>query len=136
MKKELENKIINNFPKLFYYYKNTKSRYPIIFGVDTGDGWFDLVYNLCKNIQEWCDKNDQAKQVKFTQIKEKWGELRVYCEGYPDEIDEMIAQAAKESITICQNCGSKNNIKITTGWVTYLCKDCYTEWEKRTLKME
>ena len=124
MKSEFENKIIIAFPELFYYFHHTESRYPLMFGVETGDGWYTLIFDTCRQIQEWCDKN---RQVRFTQIKEKFGQLVIYCEGYPDDVDYIIEEASKKSITICENCGSIENIKPTKGWINYLCKKCYSK---------
>lgn len=122
MKQEFENKIIDKFPELFYYFNHTESRYPMMFGIETGEGWHDLIFNTCQKIQDWCDKN---RQIRFTQIKEKFGALVIYCEGYPDEVDYIIEEAEKESMTICENCGSKENVKPTRGWINYLCDTCH-----------
>lgn len=129
MKVELQNKIVSDFPKLFYYFHNSEiSRYPMIYGIETGDGWSSLIYDLCEEIQNWCDKNN--KQVRFTQVKQKFGLLRIYLDKNYEEIDNMISIAERKSKEICENCGSLENVYSTTGWIIYLCEKCHKNREK------
>ena len=53
MKAKLQNKIVNKFPELFNINKDIKKGepfYPIAFGMECGDGWYHIIYNLCEQI--------------------------------------------------------------------------------------
>ncbi len=59
MKQKLQKKLFTDFPKILFYVKkneNKDPRLPMAWGIETGDGWSDLICNLCKKIQEYCDK--------------------------------------------------------------------------------
>jgi hypothetical protein len=65
---------------------------------------------------------------KFSQIKEKYGSLCLYCISTPKVIDIL----EHASHTTCEECGSNKDIGITTGWIKTLCKECgklHTNWE-------
>ena len=67
---------------------------------ECGDGWLPLIEEAEKIIKEWNDKHDigegetdtwGGELCKLIQVKEKWGELCLYCNIYPDAIfDKMI----------------------------------------------
>ena len=46
-------------------------------GIDTGDGWYDLIDTLCGLLQFNTDRN-RCPQVEATQVKEKYGTLSFY----------------------------------------------------------
>lgn len=129
MKKELQDKIINAFPKLF------ENRGPWRkFYFETGDGWYDLIYSACKELQEWSDKNNI--QITLLQIKEKFGPIRMYYMLTNDnglnvgrsEIDPIIEKAEELSTQTCEKCGSMENVKRTNfGWIKYFCGGCETK---------
>lgn len=63
--------------------------------------------------------------VDITQVKEKYGTLRIYYNGGDDEIGGMIDMAEMMSIYTCELCGSTENVGITLGWNTTCCKKCF-----------
>lgn len=48
------------------------------FGIDTGDGWYQLIYDLCEEIAETFNKAGKPVNIVMDQVKEKWGTLRFY----------------------------------------------------------
>jgi len=91
MKQELEQKLYNDFPKLFRQKDLDKMQTCMCWGIDTPDEWFDVIYKACNLIQEHCDSIEG--QIEFTQIKEKFGQLRMYCSGYDSYINGVIDMA-------------------------------------------
>jgi len=94
------------------------SFYPIAFGFDCGDGWFELLDNLMDEIQ----KIDTDKSVSVHQVKEKYGELRFYIEGGNDEVDKLINEAEEKSYKTCEVCGRPGKTK-GKGWLRTTCKE-------------
>jgi len=80
MKKVLEEQLIKKYPSIFGTLLNkpkvVKFILPIYFGVDTGDGWYDLLYELCGRLVQ-IEKNFGIITIA-DQIKEKFGGLRFY----------------------------------------------------------
>lgn len=93
---------------------------------ECGDGWLPLIKEAQKIIDEWNDGHKDMVKVEFVQVKEKWGELCLYCNLYPEEILEKIMEICKRSHHICENCGTTENVTTepTHGWVFTLCPSC------------
>ena len=90
---------------------------------ECGNGWKPLIDNVINEIISY-NKNNNEK-IYITQIKEKFGGLRVYTTSAPDYIDNLIIEAERESYKICENCGTRENvITDTKGWIKTLCNDC------------
>ena len=61
--------------------------------------------------------------VKFDQIKEKYGGLRMYFSGGDDYINGLVSMAEAMSYKICEVCGNKGECN-KSGWFTTLCEGC------------
>lgn len=115
--------------------------YPELFGdvkVECDLGWYEIVAALCKNIK-WYEQNiawhTEFEQkirpeyvsnycaLEFTQIKEKFGGLRVYYMGSDEYVQGLIDMATKWSYTVCQNCGERGRAN-DNGWISVLCDKC------------
>ena len=120
MKKELEKKLIDEFPTFFKDIYGDPRVTCMAFGCEIGDGWFDLIYDTCKKIAPL----DTEKKFHFLQVKEKFGGLRLYCAGGSREIYDITSQAEDGSYKICEHCGSKEEVTSEGSWITTLCKTC------------
>lgn len=124
------NKLIKKYPSLFDWVKEEREKYPetpiqpIEFGIECGKGWYWLLDNLLKSIDDYCNLNAKIPPVKITQVKEKFGGLRVYFDGGDDLVLGMVWFAENLSYHICENCGSQENITYTTGWIQTICTPC------------
>jgi len=101
-----------------------------LFGVDAGKGWRPLIEPIYQRIQQL---NAEGANIEVSQIKEKFGMLRIYVHNAPDEIHEMILGAERQSIHICEDCGEP--AKRVVGehkWIYTLCPKCL---EKRGIKV-
>lgn len=93
-----------------------------LFGQEIGKGWLPLVEPILNRINEL---NKQGANITITQVKEKWGELCVYLSSYTPELEEMIDEATRKSVTICENCGKPaQRVWGNYGWIYTLCPDC------------
>lgn len=79
MKHELEQQLYKDFPKLFKQRDLPITESAMGWGIDTPDEWYSVIYKACNLIQGHCDSIEE--QIEFTQIKEKFGQLRMYCSG-------------------------------------------------------
>jgi hypothetical protein len=61
-------------------------------GIETPDEWYNTIYNLCQIIQNHIDWN-KSPQIQFTQVKEKFGSLRVYYNDNLEYVNGAIALA-------------------------------------------
>ena len=86
-----------------------------------GPGWGKLIEDLYKI----CDEDD----IAVYQVKEKWGGLRFYVGGAPEEVLDMIEFAEKESFKICEQCGKPGEPR-GGSWVKTLCDECYINWKE------
>lgn len=131
MRKELENKLFQKYPKIFVGKDRPITQNLMGFGFECGDGWFWLIDNLCSQIQwkidhpSWVDGTPKKiDQVIVVQVKEKFGGLCFYVEGTSSEIHEIIHFAESLSYSICEECGSTKNVGRTTGWIKTICEEC------------
>jgi hypothetical protein len=127
-------------------FEEFKQKFPALFEkldyMNLPEGWKDLVNDLCMDIIK-CETLYQIPQyepVVFSQVKEKYGGLRVYYEGgfindepvYP--ILYTIRKYENMSLKTCSICGTKDNSKLQAirGWILTCCADCFQT--KSTLK--
>lgn len=75
---------------------------------ELGQGWYELIDALCKQIDELMD-DEEIADFEIHQIKEKFGGLRFYfkaSEKMRPRIKELINLAYLKSLTICSLCGA------------------------------
>jgi hypothetical protein len=105
MKTELQEKIFNKYPKIFSDRTKPMTETCMCWGLEVGDGWYDIIDTLCEALtytyrtSVQVDEEDgmrlgiepynfngkssyyftiEAPQVKASQVKEKYGTLRFY----------------------------------------------------------
>jgi len=121
MNQELQQKLFDKYPLLFAQHDLDMKETCMCWGIETGDGWFDLIDTLCKTIQSYITLNHKP-QVEFVQVKEKFGTLRVYTAGGDDIIHGMIWFAESLSGTICEVCGKPGHCN-ESGWIRCRCDE-------------
>lgn len=139
MKKELQEELYGKYPGLFSNKDKGPTESCMYFGIETGSGWFNIISSLCfeidqheKNItnEKSGRYNKDYRPVKFDQLKEKLGGLRVYFSGGDSFIEGLVNMAEAISYKICESCGNsgKPNEK---GWIATLCETCRNKNEDR-----
>ena len=80
------------------------------------------IFQKITNIEDY-----QFDGIVLAQVKEKFGTLRVYINGCPNEIFEEVHQhigvAEIKSGETCETCG-KPGKRIGDGWVRTICEKC------------
>lgn len=107
------------YPKLLRDRNAPMEETCMCWGFECGDGWFFLLDKLFETIQSYLDCNNK-EQVILSQVKEKFGTLRVYCEGADDIVYGMIWFAERLSANICEICGEKGKLN-SLGWIKCRC---------------
>ena len=131
MKRELEQQLIEKYPKLFGDYGKSPMESCMAFGCDCGDGWYEILARLCASLEKYED------DVVFAQIKEKFGGLRVYFNGAPkeifDDVCKIIDDAEEESYKVCEGCGKEGKL-YDRGWWRVHCQACEEKYQARFSK--
>lgn len=103
-----------------------------LFGIECGKGWESLYRPIMTHIDELNKTLDE--KIEVSQIKEKFGGLRIYLTRYTEELREMIADAEDKSYNMCENCGKEAKRRNRNGWIYTMCDECYDEMNKRKEK--
>lgn len=122
MKTELECKLYNAFPYFHYEMGNHEGN----LGLECGDGWFDLIFEMCQKIKE----TGLDQDLRFMQVKEKYAMLRVYDNGSCDEVYDIISEYENKSAEVCEECGKPGHIKTLGSWYYTKCESCWGEMMK------
>ena len=123
MDKRIEEYWVEKYPKLFAGYHLGIYKSPMAWGFTCGEGWFNILDQLWKDL-------DQIGEVVLAQVKEKFGGLRVYTASVgflsPDEhtrVRALIAEATSKSFKTCEVCGKPGELR-SGGWLFTHCDDC------------
>jgi len=126
MKQELDELLCKKYPKMFVNRNKSMQETAMCWGFGCGDGWFNLIDELCGSIQSYIDLNSRPDrvipQVTVDQVKEKFGTLRFYYQGGNDLIHGMVWFAESMSGRICVKCGEPGTRQSDNGWVYTACK--------------
>ena len=158
MRDELELKLAEEFPfmqqKKTLQEQKTEGRISDLysaFGCEVGDGWYELLHDMCSEIMEAYQKAGEPVNLVVDQVKEKFGTLRFYYhfEGQPQalhafdflggpslrfrqeesslqkEIADAVRKAERRSEAVCETCGKPGTLREDLRWILTLCDDCY-----------
>jgi hypothetical protein len=91
------------------------------FGFEVGDGWLKILVEMFEEIAK-IPLSENDKPFGFLQIKEKFGDLRVYAIGGNDKTTEIIKNAEVKASETCDICGAKG-LKRNDGWISVRCEE-------------
>lgn len=93
-------------------------------GIACGCGWEGIIDTLLYQIEETATLLNQPWPV-VTQIKEKFGSLRVYFKpvrGFDlSPFTQLIDNAYNKSDTTCEDCGAVGHTQNCGGWIKTVC---------------
>lgn len=124
MKEELEQKLMDEF--IFMEAKNVWTGEKLNFpkSCECKDGWYNLIYNICKELNDlYISNRINPEEIFVTQIKEKFGTIRFYTNGLIDGGYEIINKYEKLSEKTCEICGTKGEMIVNRGWYQTLCEE-------------
>jgi len=120
MRDELEQQLITEFPELFRDHDKPPTESLMCFGCGCSDGWFDLIYTACKVIQSHIKYTPECPPFRFSQIKEKFGGLRLYSYGGDAFTSGVCSMADAMSYKICEVTGERGQLCSTGYWLRTL----------------
>jgi hypothetical protein len=126
MIEDLDKKLCEKYPEIFRNRHEPVTKTPMGWGFECGDGWYELIDVLCRNIQHHVDwystaHPDKIEQPIASQVKEKFGGLRFYIDYHSDDVIQgMIQMAESMSYHICEECGNKGKLR-NGNWMRTLC---------------
>jgi hypothetical protein len=94
-------------------------------GIDCGPGWYKIIESVCNLIQQYEEnKKDDSTYfpVKFDQVKEKYGGLRIYFSGGDEYAEGVVNMAEATSYNTCEICGN-NGKPNEGGWISTRCEE-------------
>jgi hypothetical protein len=139
MDQELQNQLYEKYPDLFSNKDKDIRSSCMAWGCEIGNGWYEILSNVCWMIKqhednkrwrrEYLEKNDPERlaqepeyfPVKFDQVKEKYGGLRLYFSGGDDYVEGLVSMAEAISYYICEVCGNKGEAN-KSGWIAVRCE--------------
>jgi hypothetical protein len=80
------------------------------------EGWWPLIVEMDEQLAAI------DPDIKYYQIKEKFGGLRVYTTQWSPEVIRTIADAGGKSYRTCEYCGASGRLRDLT-WVKTLCDE-------------
>jgi hypothetical protein len=129
MNLELEHMLVEKYPKILQDYRKSPKETCMAFGIETSDGWYNLLDKCMQKLQYLCDicsKDGREVQVVALQIKEKFGTLRFYTsmpganEIETNILEDIISEAENQSSYTCEETGNDGTICKKGGWVKTL----------------
>lgn len=87
-----------------------------------GSGWHALLDEVFDYFER--------QAVEVLQVKEKFGQLRIYVTSASDEmyvsedVYAKIAEIERRSGRICETCGAPSTLQNRGGWVKSICDPC------------
>lgn len=85
-------------------------------------GWQRLFLLYCMHLKPLLIRAHYVDKFRFTQIKEKYGRIRMYDNGSPTEVHNLESIFGVLSGCICEVCGKKAHYE-THGWIDVYCKE-------------
>lgn len=123
MSPDKENFLVTQYPRLFRTVYKHPMESLMFFGCECGNGWFDIIHFACRLIARHVERQGD-EDFEWTQIKEKFGTLRLYgSRGGDKYISGVIAMAEAMSAVTCDQCGNKGE-QSHGGWIVTRCKAC------------
>lgn len=118
-----------------------RQRYPSLLSklscFETNPGWNNLLEDMLEEIScrekiliETNKFQNEYDKIYIVQVKQKFGELRVYYDGLNDTVvNSIIEKTELIADTVCENCCSTKEVtkRYIRGWVCTLCSNCKDE---------
>ena len=89
---------------------------------DLPEGWMELFLQCCEDLKEPLVKADYLDKFRFSELKEKYGSMRMYTFTAPAEVQDILSKYEFLSAQVCCECG-KPAVAMTTDWICPYCEE-------------
>lgn len=153
------NSLYEKYPDLFKDVGGDPRSTCMAFGIECNIGWYDIISAVCwqifqheRNITDRKKYREQQnasitkdfgiqidgdeedyQPVKFDQIKEKYGGLRIYYSGGDKYVQGVVSMAEEMSYKVCEVCGNPGKPN-KGGWISTLCEHHREEQNNQVYK--
>ena len=132
MSPDTQQILFDHYPDIFRERTLDKTKTCMCWGIETGDGWFDILNNLCGQLTLL--KRYTGMEVVAMQVKEKMGGLRFYwrmdtfpinatyeeqCHWY-NIVEALVHKAENMAEQTCEETGEYGVLHIRGGWLKTL----------------
>jgi hypothetical protein len=91
---------------------------------ECGKGWWPLIEKVAAVIDSFNAAHPDSP-VEVTQIKQKFGGLRIYHYNAPEDIRQLIDETIDASWHTCEHCGATEGVTTNQeGYRNSLCPNC------------
>ena len=100
---------------------------------ECGKGWWPMIEKVASAIDS-INAAHPDSPVEVSQIKQKFGGLRIYYHNAPEDIRQLIDLAIESSWHTCERCGATEGVTTNLeGYRLTLCPECRSEVIPRTI---
>ena len=100
---------------------------------ECGKGWWPMIEKVASAIDSFNVANPE-NPIEVSQIKQKFGGLRIYCYNAPEDIRQLIDLAVNASWHTCEKCGSTETVTTNdSGYMQTLCPECRKQIRPRII---
>lgn len=106
MKNELDIALCTKYPKIFANRHAPMTETAMCWGIETGDGWYHIIDNLCGIVQSTIDYNHTSREkalahnkaIEENRIQDLplWSQKNPVIQNVPDMVPQVIADQVKE----------------------------------------
>lgn len=97
---------------------------------DVPSGWLNIFKEFLPKLKIRLIEIDKLNEYKITQIKEKFGIIRVYDNFCDEKIIKLIQELEYKSEKTCIICGEPATY-VSLGWISPYCTECKNHIEKK-----
>ena len=117
MKKTLEHNLCERYGQILRIDLNNP-----LFGFECGDGWYSILDALFERMAHHAS-HSASKKIVITQVKEKYGSLRVYYISNDPILEAFVDLAESLSERTCEVCGCPGKMTVNaTKWIRVRCQ--------------
>ena len=102
MNDELDKQLCENFPKMFKDRRGRTHEADTCWGFEHGDGWFNIIWALCSNIQGHIDAQEKLRQeaIRFNHMRADMldGDFTAFELKYGSTYDDEFVQIRRKQI--------------------------------------
>lgn len=122
-----EAAIIAEYERILGLFLPMWTDYPFLRTLSVGRGWYGLLEELAGR---FAALEPKAGKINVMQIKEKFGELRVYVGNNDPRVGGVIREFEERANKTCERCGNPGELSVRRYFYLTLCENDRDEgWE-------